>query len=159
MSAYLELMFADLKDLPHDRYDCVTCEKFHANKARGGEYINFTAKRRKCDNDTWQNEEGKVFPLYIGKFNTPYFFCPGKINKQKIDREYVNELISRLLVSYRTGAMPDGGSYLEQEHSFANLLPWFIQKYDTLLMQTHLKGIAQIMEQVLKAFAGSKKGK
>lgn len=150
------MMFTDPRDIKQpDKFDCRRCEKIYSDRAQGKPYINFTAKARKCNDPCWDNGNVAPFPVQIGKFKTPYKYCPGKVLRD--DRDEILDLFNQLIVTYRTGVKPDSGNYYDQSPEFTELLPWFIVKYDNLLMGQALGGFGDIMVNIVNGIFGKKR--
>jgi len=134
--ALIDLHFAD--DKIKVTYDCNNCIKNTKN------FIT-----RKCEQDGFNNHAERP----IDKLSYRYTFCVGKATWY----EEIIDLFDLCIVAYETGIMPNYGGFLDQEETFREIFPMFVQRWKRRNYNSVWLDVSDFSRMILESIFGKKR--
>jgi len=106
---------------------------------------------RRCEEKGFKNLSK---PMKVAPLGDSYDFCPGKATWYP----EIAELFQSCRVALETGILPKAGSLEDQDESFAEVFPLFIEKWKDATYRMIWSDVSEFTEKVLTSIFGKKKG-
>jgi len=89
--------------------------------------------------DKWDftSKDKNLFPIKLHDRGTGYGFCPAKVTWDL----GIRSLYDTLVLSYETKTMLYNGGIAEQPGWFADMLAWFVPRYDEIKFYSRARAI------------------
>jgi hypothetical protein len=132
----VDLWFADEKD--KRVFNCALCSKNP-----------LTAKERKCESEGFENLRK---PRRVDNQSLEYYFCAGKATWY----EEISELFLQCRTTMETGILPRKGSLEEQDETFYEVFPFFVQRWKDRQYARIWQDVRDFTKVVLEGIFGKK---